>query len=431
MLLLENFLRLCYHILQKVMKLKKYVLKKYAKLIAKVGANVQQGQPVCIYAQADQHDFAALIAEECYRLGASLVQMEWSYQPITKMAYDYESLETLSNVPKWKIEKLKWMATEYPCRIVLLSEDPDGLKGVDVEKMQTASIAVGKRTKRYRDAIESKHQWTIASVPSVKWAKKVFPDVSENEAMELLWKAILKTVRVSEDPQNDPVEEWNNHNENFKKRCQWLNEQQFDSLSYYSANGTDFWVGLIPQGQWCGGGETTKQGVYFNPNLPTEEIFTSPMAGKAEGKLVATKPLSYHGQLIEDFWIRFEDGKAVEWDAKEGKELLTRMIEADKGSCMLGECALVPKESPINQSGLLFYETLFDENACCHVALGMGFNDCIKGYLDMEDPNKECRALGVNDSMIHVDFMIGSDDLSIIGHKDGKDIPIFKDGHWA
>lgn len=411
--------------------MKQSVLKQYAKLIAKVGANVQPGQEVILYAEVEQSAFATLVMEECYRLGAKSVRTEWSCQPMSKLSYEYQTTKTLCEVPKWKIEKAKLMAKTFPCRIVLLSDDPDGLQGVDAEKLQKSSIAMMKKIKPYRDAIESRHQWTIAAIPSEKWAKKVFPNVSGKKAVEMLWNAILETSHVIGNGIKDPIKAWDSHNETFRKKCQWLNEQNFEYLTYKSKNGTDFRVDLIKKGRWCGGGEYTKQGVYFNPNIPTEEIFTTPMAGKAEGLLVATKPLSYQGQLIDEFWIRFEQGKATSWDAKKGKDLLTQMLTTDEGAAMLGEVSLVPKESPINQCGILFYETLFDENACCHVAVGRGFNDCIEGFLDMEDPNEECKALGVNDSMIHVDFMIGSEDLSIVGHKGGKEIPIFKNGTWA
>lgn len=409
--------------------MKKTTLRKYAKLIVRVGANVQKGQPVLLYVSVDQHEFAAMVAEECYRAGASRVDMEWSYQPITKLAYRHQTLRTLSKVPAWKEEKLKLMAQEYPCRIHIVSEDPDGLRGINMEKVQKASIATYPITKPYRDAIESMHQWTIAAVPSVAWAKKVFPELKKNQAVEALWKQILNAVHVSDDADNDPIAEWAKHNENFRKKCEWLNSNKFDYITYKSSNGTDFRADLIQQGQWCGGGETTKQGIYFNPNLPTEEIFTSPLAGKAEGKLVSTKPLSYQGQLIENFWIRFEDGSAVEWDAESGKELLDKMLSMDEGAKKLGELALIPKNSPINESGVLFYETLFDENASCHVALGRGFNDCIEGYHDKT--SEECRELGINESMIHVDFMIGADDMTITGYKNGVATPIFVNGTWA
>lgn len=409
--------------------MKKTVLKKYARLIAKVGANVQKGQPVIIYCAVDQYEFATLVTEECYKLGAKYVRVEWIHQPLTKLNYRYQSLKTLSTVEKWQEEKLKLMTEEFPCRIVIISEDPDGLKGVNIAKMQKARMATYPITKPYSDALESKHQWTIAAVPSAAWAKKVFPGLKKNQAIEKLWEAILASVRVSDDPANDPIAEWERHNKDFRARSEWLNAQKFDYVTYHSANGTDFRAELIPDGHWCGGGEFTKQGVFFNPNMPTEEIFTSPMAGKAEGKLVSTKPLSYQGQLIRNFWIRFENGKAVEWDAEEGKALLDRMIGMDEGAAKLGELALIPCNSPINNTGILFYETLFDENASCHVALGAGFNDCIDGYMDKT--NEECRALGINDSMIHVDFMIGAPDLCITGYKDGKATPIFVNGEWA
>ena len=407
--------------------MQKTIMRKYARLIARTGANIQKGQPVRLFINADQYEFATVMVDECYKAGASRVDIDWSWQPITKLNYRHRTVKSLSTVQKWEEERLKLMTEEYPCRIFIVSDDPDGLKGVNQKKMQKAQIARYPIIKPYRDAIESKHQWTIAAIPSYVWAKKIFPDLKKNAAYEKLWEAILSTVHVTKD--NDPVEAWDRHNADLKNRCEWLNSYKFDYLTYHSANGTDFKAWLIPEGHWCGGAEATKQGVVFNPNLPTEEVFTSPMKGRAEGKLVATKPLSYEGQLIENFSITFKDGKAVEWEAEKGKELLDKMIGMDEGSAMLGELALIPKESPINQSGILYYETLFDENATCHVALGAGFNDTIDGYLDKT--NEECRELGINDSIIHVDFMIGADDLEITGYKDGVATPIFRNGTWA
>ena len=407
--------------------MQKTIIRKYARLIARVGANIQKGQTVRLFINADQYEFATIMVDEGYKAGASRVDIDWDWQPITKLDYRYRTLKSLSTVQKWQEERLKLMTEEYPCRIFIVSDDPDGLKGINQKKMQKAQQARYPIIKPYRDAIESKHQWTIAAIPSYVWAKKIFPDLKKNAAYEKLWEAILDTVHVTKD--NDPVEAWDRHNADLKNRCEWLNSFKFDYLEYHSANGTDFKAWLIPEGHWCGGAEATKQGVIFNPNLPTEEVFTSPMKGRAEGKLVATKPLSYEGQLIENFSITFKDGKAVEWEAEKGKELLDKMIGMDEGSAMLGELALIPKESPINQSGILYYETLFDENATCHVALGAGFNDTIDGYLDKT--NEECRALGINDSIIHVDFMIGSDDLEITGYKDGVATPIFRNGTWA
>lgn len=407
--------------------MKKTMQRKYARLIARTGANIQKGQTVRLFINADQYEFATILVDECYKAGASRVDIDWSWQPITKLDYRHRTLRSLSTVQKWEEERLKLMTEEYPCRIFILSDDPDGLKGVNQEKMQKARIARYPIVKPYRDAIDNKHQWTIAAVPSYAWAKKVFPELTKYQAYNKLWDAILATVRVTED--NDPAEAWREHNANFKKRSEWLNAQKFERLEYKSSNGTDFTAWLMPQGRWCGGGETTLSGVYYNPNLPTEEIFTSPCKGKAEGTLVSTKPLSYEGQLIENFSITFKDGKAVSWKAEKGESLLTKMITMDEGAAMLGELALIPCNSPINNSGILYYETLFDENASCHVALGQGFNECVDGFENLS--NEECKALGINESMIHVDFMIGAPDLCITGYKDGKAVPVFVNGEWA
>ena len=243
----------------------------------------------------------------------------------------------------------------------------------------------------------------------------------------MLWEAILATVRVTDD--NDPIAEWEKHNENLKKRSTWLNEQGFEYLEYKSSNGTDFRASLIPEAEWHAGGDTTIGGNFFNPNMPTEEVFTSPKKGFAEGKLVSTKPLSYDGQIIDKFYITFKDGKAVEWDAEVGKPLLDKMLTMDEGAKYLGELALIPDNSPISNSGILYYNTLFDENASCHVAMGRGFTETIKGFADKS--LEECYALGINDSMIHVDFMIGAPDLTITGYKNGVAIPVFVNGNWA
>lgn len=405
----------------------KTIMKKYAHLIARVGVNIKKGQPVRIIAEADQFEFVNLLVTECYKSGASRVDIDWTYQPITKTDYKYRSLKSLSEVPLWKEEKLKLMVEEIPCRIYIESEDPDGLKGVNREKMQKSQMARYKVTKKYSDALENKDQWTIAAVPSYAWAKKVFPDETKRNAYNKLWEAILETVYVTKD--NDPVKEWDNHNKNLKTRTEWLNEKKFDYLEYKSSNGTNFRADLIPEAHWCGGGEETLSGNFFNPNLPTQEVFTSPKKGFAEGTLVSTKPLSYQGQLIEDFKITFKDGKAVSWDAKENKDLLDKMLSMDEGASYLGELALIPQDSPIANTGILFYNTLFDENASCHVALGRGFCDTIDDF--QNKTLEECQSLGVNDSMIHVDFMIGADDLTITGYKDGKAFPIFINGNWA
>lgn len=402
-------------------------LLKYAQLIAGSGVNVQKGQKVVIQCGLDQPDFVAMVVEECYKLGAESVTVKWSYMPVTKLNYTYRTLETLSQVTD--IEKAEWQSKvdNLSCLIWLDSDDPDGLSGTDNEKISKANMARYPIIKPYRDAIENKYQWCIAAVPGKEWAHKVFPDLPADEAIEKLWEAILYTSRVTE----NPVAEWDRHNKALAEKCEFLNKYKFDRLEYKSANGTDFVVGLNQKGIFCGGGETTLgANVYFNPNIPTEEVFTTPMRGRAEGKVVATKPLSYQGKLIENFWVEFKDGKAVKVGAEKNQDLLEKMIAMDEGAAYLGEVALIAYDSPINNTGILFYNTLFDENASCHLALGRGFNNCLENY--EQYTNEQCRELGVNNSMIHVDFMIGSSDMSIIGvTTDGKRVQIFKDGNWA
>ncbi len=407
--------------------MRKSQLKKYAKLLARVGLNVKKGQSVFIAAGLDQPEFVAMVVEECYKAGASEVFVEWSYQPVEKISSNYRTLESLSNLKPWAKAKWEYKAKNYACRLFIESEDPDGMSGVDQEKMSAARRAIFPQVKPFRLALENRHQWCIAAVPGKEWAKKVFPHLSEKKAVEEMWKVILYTSRA--DGKN-PVQAWKQHNAELDARCAYLNGLGLQYLEYKSANGTDFTVELLEDGVFCGGNEKTLKGRVFNPNIPTEEVFTSPKAGAAEGIVCSTKPLSYMGELIENFSLRFENGKVVEAKAEKGEDLLKQMVSMDEGAGMLGECALIPYNSPISQSGVLFYNTLFDENASCHFAVGHGFNECLKGYEKYTD--EECKKHGINDSMIHVDFMIGSADMSIVGiTKDGKRIPIFQNGNWA
>jgi aminopeptidase len=406
--------------------MKKADLRKYAKLIACVGANVQPDQEVFIAADLDQPEFVKMLVEECYRCKAKKVVVDWSYPPLQKIHVRYRSLKTLGTLENY--EEARWQHYVDTCavRIYLLSEDPDGLRGINQEKMAKAQQKKFPLIKPYRDKLENRYQWCIAAVPGAAWAKKLFPGLRGSQAVEKMWEVILRICRVTEDPE----QAWHAHNAALKAHCDYLNSLHIEKLHYKSANGTDFTVGMIPEAQFCGGCEDTLSHITFNPNMPTEECFISPKRGEAEGIVYATKPLCYQGQLIDDFWIRFHEGKAVEWHAGQNEELLEKIITMDSGSCYLGECALVPYDSPICQSGLLFYNTLFDENAACHLALGMGFADTIVDF--QEKTLEECRALGVNDSMIHEDFMIGSADLSIDAVcRGGKTVPIFRDGNWA
>ena len=406
--------------------MKKTALKEYAKLIVRCGMNVQKGQEVLIRAQLDQPEFVQMVVEECYKAKAKEVTVQWNYQPLEKIHVRNQSVKTMGTVKEWEKARQQYYCDTLTATLYLMSEDPDGLKGMNTEKMAKARQMSYPILKPYSDAREGRQQWCIAAVPGAAWAKKVFPGLRTSMAMEKLWEAILSASRVNA----DPIKAWEAHNADLAKRCAYLNSLGIESLHYTAQNGTDLTVGMIPQARFCGGGETTRQGVYFNPNIPTEECFISPMRGKAEGIVYATKPLSYHGQLIENFFIRFENGKAVEAKAEKGEELLNTMISMDEGAAYLGECALVPQKSPICESGLLFFNTLYDENAACHLALGMGYADTIEDH-----HNKtldECRELGINDSMIHEDFMIGCDTMNIDAVcADGRVVPVFRNGNWA
>ena len=406
--------------------MKQTVLRKYARLIARVGVNVQKGQEVQITCDLDQPKVVELLVDECYKAGAKKVIVEFNYQPLQKLHVRHRSVTVMSKVEEWEKARMQHYVDVLPCRIYLASEDPDGLKGINQEKMVKASRKRYPIIKPYRDAMDNKYQWCIAAVPGAAWAKKLFPELPKGRAIEKLWEAILFTSRVTE----DPVAAWEAHNKDLHDRCAYLNSLGIAELRYKGGNGTDFTVGMIPEAEFKGGGDHTLRGVFFNPNIPTEECFISPMRGKAEGVVYATKPLSYQGQLIENFSMRFENGKAVEVHAEKNEELLQKMVTMDEGAGYLGECALVPVNSPISESGLLFWETLFDENAACHLALGMGFADTIKGFEDKT--LEECRALGINDSMIHEDFMIGYEGLDIDAiTRDGKTVPVFRRGRWA
>ena len=406
--------------------MKKTVMRSYAKLIVRVGANVQKGQEVRVFASLDQPEFIKMLAEECYKAGASRVTVDWNYPELTKLAARYMKLRDLSETREWEKARMQDMVDHLPVRIFIESEDPDGLRGINPKYFKAFAARI-KISKPYRDAIDNKHQWCIAAVPGEAWAKKVHPELSKRAAVEQLWKDILYTARADGE---DPIADWEEHNRDLKARSKYLNDLHLRELRYHSANGTDFKVGLIPTAEFHAGRDTTMQGVVYDPNMPTEEVFTSPDRRTAEGIVYATKPLSYQGQLIENFSVRFEKGRAVEVKAEKGQDVLEQIISMDEGCHYLGECALVPKESPIHQSGLLFYNTLFDENAACHLALGFGFDECVKGFENMT--KEELCEIGVNDAGNHTDFMIGSDDLSIDGvDEHGNVHPIFRNGTWA
>ncbi len=403
-------------------------LKKYAELIARCGVNVQKGQDVVIQAELDQPEFVHMVVDACYKVGARRVSVDWSYQPLTRSHVRFCKDKVLGSLEPWQVKKLEDMADTLPARIYLVSSDPDGLAGINQRKYAMAMRERSKITKPIRDRMENKYQWCIAAVPGKKWAKKVFPGVRESVAEKRMWESILTISRVDD----DPIAAWQRHNESMAEKCDILNSLGARELIYTSeGSGTDFRVGLIPEALFCAGGEYTQGShVFFNPNIPTEEVFTSPMRGKAEGIVYSSLPLSHAGQLIDRFWLRFHEGKVVACGAEQGEDVLREMIGMDEGAAYLGECALVPYSSPIRASGLLFYNTLFDENAACHLAIGRGFTNLLRGYESMTE--EEAHAKGINDSMTHVDFMIGTADLTIRAVcEDGRELVIFENGEWA
>ncbi|MDD7735776.1 MAG: aminopeptidase [Bacillales bacterium] len=408
--------------------MKKDLLKKYAKLLVVKGVNIQKNQELTLIASISQAPLVNEIVKEAYLHGAKKVNVEWQSQDLDKLNFKYQSVKTLSTLEKWEKEKLQHRVDVLPARLYIESDDPDGMKGINPKKLAEVNKNRYPQIMPYRNQVEDKEQWCIAGAPSVKWAKKVFPNLTKAKAVESLWDAIFKTSKVDE---NDPLENWDKHNKFLSDKCDYLNSLHLTRLIYKSSNGTDFSVGLIDEGIFEGGCEKTKgSNIIFNPNIPSEEIFTSPKKGEAEGIVYSTKPLSYQGQLIEDFSIRFEKGKVVEVHAKKNEELLKEMVNLDEGASYLGEVALIPFDSPINNTGILFYNTLYDENASCHLALGRGFATCIKNF--EKYTKEELDNLGINDSMVHTDFMIGSKDLQIVGiTKEGKEVQIFKNGNWA
>ena len=407
--------------------MKQELIEKYAELVAKTGANVQPGQYVVIRTDVSQEYFASLVAKECYKLGAKRVFVHWQSAKLTSVDYNEAKEENLYEVPSFEEECQAFMAKHTPILIWIDADDPDGMKDLDSAKMARVKAEKYKVIGKYVEARQDQAQWCICGYPSKAWAEKVFPQYKGEEAMEHLLEAILETSRALD---GNGIENWNRHEEDLKKRCAHLNSLKLRKLHYTSEKGTDFTVGLIPDVIFLGGGERGKNGFFFQPNIPSEECFTSPKRGEAEGIVYASKPLVYQGKVIENFSIRFHEGKAVEVHAEKNEDVLNSILSLDEGASYLGECALVPFDSPINNTGLLFFNTLYDENASCHLAIGRGFNSLVPGYENMSDD--ELFKLGINRSMSHVDFMIGDETLSIVGTtEEGKEVQIFKDGNWA
>lgn len=404
-------------------------LRKYAQLAVRTGANVQKGQMLVITADVGSADFVRLCVEEAYRAGAGEVQVNWGDETVAKLKFGNESTETLCDIAPWRVEQKRDCIDKKCCFLYIESATPGLLADIDGAKLQAARTAREIAFEPFEFYTMANHgQWSIVAVPSAGWAKKVFPELDDEKALDALWQAVLTSVRITDD--NDPVEEWRSHNADLLRYCRKMNDFRFRSLHFQNEKGTDLTVELIPNHVWEGGCSTAKNGAVFNPNMPTEEVFTMPYRFGVNGRVYAAKPLSYQGKMIDGFWIDFKDGKAVNFAAEKGEETLKNLIEFDEGSCYLGEVALIPYNSPISNSGILFFNTLFDENASCHLALGASYPENVRGGGDMK--REELNKLGSNYSKLHCDFMFGSADMRIDGMTArGEAVPVFRSGSFV
>lgn len=408
---------------------KEKLLNEFARLAVEVGANVQKGQLVMVNAPIGAQEFARKIVEKAYLAGASNVIVNWSDDVINKLYFLHASDETLTEVPEYSIQKLRYFIEKGGCTISITSPNPEALKEVNPMRMLMASKASAPKTKFYSEhMMASKSQWTIVAYPNEIWAKKVFPELPVEEAVEKLLEAILYTSRVDEN--SDSVENWKEHMKNLDVHNQILNKYNFKTLHFKNSLGTDLTIDLVEDHIWAGGGEMSAGGVYFAPNIPTEEAFTMPHREKINGTVVSTKPLSVRGKLIPKFKLTFKDGMVVDFEAEEEYEALKALLDTDEGSKSLGEVALISHDSPISNLNVLFYNTLFDENASCHLALGNAYSMNIKGGTTMSE--EELKSKGFNVSNIHVDFMFGSDDMEIVGTThEGEQVQIFRKGNFV
>ena len=400
----------------------------YANLLVRKGVSLRRGQELVLQAPVERADFVRRVVAAAYRVGAGHVTVIWSDDAVSRLTYENCPLEFFEHTPSWQVLQLNSLAEDGAAFLFLEGQDPAILKGIDPAKPAAASRARNTECRSFRDGMDfGRNAWCIAGVPVQAWANEVFPDLSPAEALYRLWVLILEVSRADGD---DPESSWETHNASFEKTKRFLNGQRFDALRYEASNGTNLTIGL-PEGHvWDGGAGRTQDGVTFFPNIPTEEVFSSPDRMRAEGTVHSALPLVHAGQVVRDFWLRFESGRVVDFGAEQGREVLRHIIETDEGSCRLGEVALVSKNTPIRQSDTLFYDTLYDENASCHLALGMGFPECISGGVSMS--KEQLSEHGVNQSSAHVDFMIGTDDLSITGVcADGTEVPVFVNGQWA
>lgn len=409
--------------------MKQDLLKSYAELVVRIGVNLQKDQILVINAPIECAEFARAIAKEAFAAEAHDVVVSWSDEQLAHIRYANGKKQLFTEFPEWRRAFYEDYAAQGAAFVSIAARDPEIFGDIDPEKLKLANQAAGAALMEYRERLmNNRNTWCVVSVPTKGWAKKVFPELSEEEAVARLWKEIFQTVRVGEGL--DTVKAWQEHIEFLHKAAAFLNQNDFAKLHYTNSLGTDLTVEL-PEGHiWAGGAEKSELGTVFAANLPTEEVYTLPKRDGVNGIVYATKPLNFNGNLIEDFYLRFEKGKVVDFDAKKGKEILKGLLETDEGSRYLGEVALVPFDSPISKSGVLFYNTLFDENAACHLALGKAYPTCLKGGEKMDSVT--LLQHGVNDSLMHEDFMVGSRDLEIVGtRRDGTEVQVFRHGNFA
>lgn len=403
------------------------MLEKYAELALKTGVNLKDNQVLMINSSIEGVDFTRILVKKAYELGAKDVVINWQDDEITLERYLHATEEALTTVPQWLVDKYLYYAEDNVALLSVRSTNPDLLKDVDPERVAKATKASAEAMKGFRKyTMNDKIAWSIISIPTNDWAMKIFPGKDAETAKELLWEQIFNIVRVNTD---DPIKAWEDHNATLKAAHKILNDKKYTSLKF-TAPGTEITFGL-PKGHiWKGGGAYTEAGRHFNPNMPTEEVFTMPDKYHVDGVVSSTKPLIYGGNMIDNFKLTFKDGKVTDFEAETGYDTLKHLLDTDEGAKRLGEIALVPHHSPISQSGLIFYNTLYDENASCHIALGKAYPTNIEGGAKMSD--EELDAHGVNDSLTHVDFMIGSDELDIDGVlENGETEAVFRKGEWA
>ncbi|MCT4578079.1 aminopeptidase [Donghicola sp.] len=402
-------------------------LDKLADVAVKVGLNLQEGQDLVITAPVEALPLVRRITAAAYRAGAGVVTPILSDAGITLARFENAQDASFDKAADWLYAGMAEAFKGNAARLAIVGEDPMLLAEQDPEKVSRAGKA---NSIAYKPALEKianfDINWTIVSYPTVAWASRVFPDLPEAEAVEKLANALFSSSRVLD---ADPVANWTDHNANLRKRTAWLNEQRFYAL-HFSGPGTDLTVGLAEDHEWHGGASTATNGITCNPNIPTEEVFTTPHSARVDGVVRSTKPLSHQGSLIDDIEVRFEAGKIVEAKASKGEAVLQKLLDSDEGARRLGEVALVPHSSPISQSGVLFYNTLYDENAACHIALGQCYSKCFLNGGDLSP--EEIAARGGNSSIIHVDWMIGGAEIDIDGIlHDGTRVPVFRKGEWA